>query len=165
MALEPIPTAEYLLPLNTLFLSPGKTIIYRIVSHPLCRLYWQSFDDPGLSKQTRDRLQWDNDSIPAVSPTPWTTENAWYDTGDPIKGWRRDGANYPSYLVQIYDQDIDTFSKPIFLTLRWVPITDNIENLLTITRAAQYVCQTTPVRPHTELNLSPWQISRMSQIA
>lgn len=163
MAQEPIPTKEYLLPIDTLFLSPGKTIIYRIVSYPLCRLYWQLIDDPGLSKPTRDRLKW-SDSIPAMSPTPWTTENAWYDTGDPVKGWRRDGANYPSYLVQIYDEINDRFTNPIFLTLRWVPITGTLTNLQTISKAAQYVCQTTPNRPHVELNLLPWQISRMSKI-
>lgn len=163
MALEPIPTSEYILQPGNLFLSCGKTMIYRCASHPLCRIYWQEKSDPDLANTMIDRLKWSEGDKPK-SPTAWKTESAWYDTGDPKKGWRRDGANFPSYLVELFDTDTHRYYEPQFLTLRWVPIVGTLDYLLSIVIAQKYVCLNTPVRPQTNLNLSPEQISRMLTI-
>lgn len=97
---EPTPKSEYLLKVGDIFLSAGKTIIYKVIEGPVCKLY-RDKDKPGTYE-------------------PWGTESSWYDTGCPIKGWRRNGPNFPSYYVEIINPDIDsnTFTS---ITLRWQP--------------------------------------------
>lgn len=144
MAKEPIPTAEYLVPLNWYFLSEGKTIIYQVKSGAMCRIYWQDYDDPDLSESAKKYLHWIiTPELKLQAITPWKTESAWYDTGDPVKGWRRDGANFPSYVVSIHDCE-----KEAYITLRWKPIiSQDVKPLLEIAKMAKAHYQNTPTRP------------------
>lgn len=97
---ESLPKSDYLLEVGDIFLSAGQTIIYRVIDSPLCRLY-RDEDKPGTYE-------------------PWKNESSWYDTGCPIKGWRRNGPNFPSYNVEIIDPDtLETY--PTSITLRWIP--------------------------------------------
>lgn len=121
MAKEPIPKPEVCFSPGTFILSAYGTIVYEILSYPLCRLYPQFIDDPDLSSAARGYLKFSADGFAFTS---WKTESAWYEHSDPKKGWVRDGANFPSYVVRIWDDDGIPSDKTSYITLRWHPVTD-----------------------------------------
>lgn len=110
----------YRLAPGDIIVSPGGTLQYTVLSYPCCRIYWQYYADPDLSPVMRDRLEsrglfTATPESHRVAPTPWMTESAWiYREGD----WKRNGANYPSYLVVA---NTSGKSEPFYLTLRWKP--------------------------------------------
>ena len=175
MAKEPIPTKEYILHIGDYFLSAGKTILYRVTSGASCKIYWQEYNDPDLTQATRDRLNWvedrsrmdsiiktttnntttdtttDTTTYPAnslVAITPWKTESAWYEK-EP-GNWTRNGANYPSYEVEILDPYTLEVTSQTSLTLRWIPVTGSADQLITIIEQAQSNFRESPVRPNVE---------------
>ena len=98
---EPIPRSEYVLARGDVFLSAGKSIIYKVIDGPVCKLY-RDVDKPGTYE-------------------PWGTESSWYDTGCPIKGWRKNGPNFPSYYVELIDPETMKVTSSS-ITLRWIPL-------------------------------------------
>jgi hypothetical protein len=126
MALEPIPDPDFCPPIGSYFLSAGRTLIYRCDSAPLCRIYW----DEGKA-------------------TAWTTESAWYDTGCPKKGWRRNGPNFPSFLASSFCPDTYAIiGQPAYITLRHRPFWSNdIDEIKTIIKESRDKCLQNPVRP------------------
>jgi hypothetical protein len=142
VAKEPIPTKEYILPIGTYFLSPGKSIIYQVTSGPSCKLYWQRFDDEDLSNDAKSRLTFVTDfNGDLVAITPWKTESAWYEKSP--DNWSRNGANYPSYDVEI----IGETNLPHSLTLRWIPVVGELEELIEIIGESKFNFRNSPTRP------------------
>ena len=162
MAKEPIPTKNYLVPLGSFFLSAGNTLLYQVISGPMCRIYWQRYDDSDLSESARDRLDWVTDTEGhQVAITPWKTESAWYEKSP--DNWTRNGANYPSYICRlICPHTTDIIGEPIEITVRWIPIqSPDSAQLITVIKEKLQQCQ--PQRPEL-LNLSPTQILKMRQL-
>lgn len=188
MTREPIPTKEYILQIGDYFLSAGKTILYRVTSGASCKIYWQEYNDPDLTQATRERLNWiedrssknkvdsksnidntnnntttDTTTYPAnslVAITPWKTESAWYEkeTGN----WTRNGANYPSYDVEIIDPYTLEVTSQTSLTLRWIPVTGSADQLITIIEQAKSNFRDSPVRPNVE-GISKLALERMKE--
>lgn len=154
MAKEPIPTKDYLIPLDHYFLSPGKTLIYRVVSGAMCRIYWQDFDDKTLSNSAKNHMNWGiTPELTLEAPTAWKTESAWYSYVNK-KGetdWKRDGANFPSYVVKLLDFDDTnaiTQSTIMEVTVRCVPIqSSELAPLLEIRKMAKAHYLNSPIRP------------------
>jgi hypothetical protein len=189
MAKEPIPTKEYILHIGDYFLSAGKTILYRVTSGASCKIYWQEYNDPDLTQATRDRLNWvedrsrmdsiiktttnntttdtttDTTTYPAnslVAITPWKTESAWYEK-EP-GNWTRNGANYPSYEVEILDPYTLEVTSQTSLTLRWIPVTGSADQLITIIEQAKSNFRDSPVRPNVE-GISKLALERMKEFS
>ena len=167
MAKEPIPTAEYLVPLNHYFLSAGKSIIYQVVSGVMCRIYWQRYDDSDLSDSARNYMNWViTPDLELEAITPWKTESAWYPytKKDGSEGWKRDGANFPSYQVRIvycFDNTV-MYGKITDITIRHKPIqAAELSTLFEIQKMACSHYQNTPIRPSLLSQEFEPQIRRM----
>lgn len=156
MAKEPIPRKEYLIPINYYFLSAGNTFLYRVVSGPCCRIYWQHYDDPDLSNAAKERMNW----VDKVAITPWKTESAWYEKSE--GNWTRNGANYPSYNCQlICDTTGDIITESVDVTLRWIPIqSQDFNQMINIIKERKCQFQNQPQRPQT-IQLSEQKRLRM----